>query len=147
MDEGRIERLESSFRLIAPRGPELIDHFFAHLFSKNPALRPLFPRDMTAQKQKFLASIALVVKNFRRPESLRQPFVNLGRRHVGYKALPEHFPIMRETLIGVMRDMTGPAWNSQFTEDWTTILNLVLAMMLEGRDLELKSTKYAMSAR
>ena len=36
MEEARIQRLEQSFNLIAPRGPELVDRFYAHLFSKHP---------------------------------------------------------------------------------------------------------------
>ena len=31
MDQGMINRLESSFKLLAPRGPELVDRFYAEI--------------------------------------------------------------------------------------------------------------------
>lgn len=142
MDDTLIQRLESSFKLLAPRGPELVDHFYAHLFSKNPSLRPLFPRDMSSQKQKLLASIVLVINNLRKPESLRHPLVDLGRRHVAYQTKPDHYPVVRDTLVGVMKDMAGAAWNQQLTDDWTSALNVVASIMLEGHKIEEKSPKH-----
>ncbi|MBX3395374.1 MAG: hypothetical protein KF841_08395 [Phycisphaerae bacterium] len=139
MDEAMIQRLEKSFKLLAPRGPELVDHFYAHLFSKNPTLRKLFPKDMQSQKQQLLASLILVVQNLRKPDALRQPLLDLGRRHVAYQAEPEHYPVVRDTLIGVMKDMAGNAWNDQLTQDWTDAINLVATVMIEGHKLANKS--------
>lgn len=143
MDEAMIQRLEKSFKLLAPRGPELIDHFYAHLFSKNPTLRKLFPKDMQSQKQKLLASLILVIQNLRKPEALRQPLLDLGRRHVAYQTEPAHYPVVRDTLIGVMKDMAGDAWNDQLTQDWTYAINMVAAVMIEGHQLPAKSRNSA----
>ena len=52
MDEQFIRRIEDSFNLLAPRGEELVDRFYANLFARNPELRPLFPPDMKNQKGK-----------------------------------------------------------------------------------------------
>lgn len=90
-----IERLEQSFKLLAPRGPELMDRFYAHLFSKHPAVRPMFPDDMREQKNKLLASLVLVIENIRNTENLAQPLKHMGRRHVGYGTQPEHYPVVR----------------------------------------------------
>ena len=146
MNEALIQRLEASFRQIAPRGPELIDHFYAHLFSKNPALRPLFPRDMMSQKQKMLTSLMLVIRGLRSPEKLRQPLLDMGRRHFSYQTKPEHYTIVRDTLIGVMRDMAGAGWTDQLTRDWTDALNLIADVMLEGHVLESKMPRHASRA-
>lgn len=143
MNEPMIKRLETSFKMIAPRAPELVDHFFAHLFSRNPALRPLFPRDMSSQKQAFLATFMLIAQNLGRPEKFRQPLIDLGRRHQGYKAPLDHYPAFRDTLIGVMRDMTGPKWSEQLTQDWTDALNFVSALMIEGQKQEEKVRGHA----
>jgi hemoglobin-like flavoprotein len=37
-----LEALEASFDLVAPRGDELIDEFYAGLFEAAPAVKPLF---------------------------------------------------------------------------------------------------------
>ncbi len=132
MEQAMIERLESSFNLLAPRGPELVDRFYAHLFSENPGLRPMFPSDMGDQKKKLLASLVLVIENIRNTEKLGQPLHDLGARHVGFGTAPEHYPVVRDTLISVMADMAGEAWNDQLTQDWNGALDFVSSVMLEG---------------
>ena len=132
MEQAMIERLESSFKLLAPRGPELVDRFYAHLFSKHPALRPMFPSDMGEQKKKLLASLVLVIENIRDAGKLEQPLHDMGERHVGYGTAPEHYPVVRDTLVSVMAEMAGEAWNDQLTQDWNDALDVVASAMLEG---------------
>jgi hemoglobin-like flavoprotein len=38
-----LEALETSFDLVAPRGDQLMDEFYARLFAAAPAVRALFP--------------------------------------------------------------------------------------------------------
>ena len=132
MEQATIERLESSFKLLAPRGPELVDRFYAHLFSKHPALRPMFPSDMGEQKRKLLASLVLVIENIRDAGKLEQPLHDMGERHVAYGTAPEHYPVVRDTLVSVMAEMAGEAWNDQLTQDWNGALDFVSSVMLEG---------------
>ncbi len=132
MDTATIERLKSSFNMLAPRGQELVDRFYAHLFSKNPQVRPMFPKSMADQKQKLLTSLVLVVKNLSAPDRLRGPLMDLGRRHNAYGTLPAHYPIVRDTLVSVMSDMAGEGWNDQLQSDWLGALDFVSAVMLEG---------------
>ncbi len=136
MEEATIQRLEKSFQLLAPRGPELVDRFYAHLFSKNPGVREMFPADMAGQKKKLLASLVLVIQNLRKAEMLRPALIDMGRRHVGYGTEPEHYPIVRDTLLCVMSEMAGDLWNEQLTEDWKNALNFVAAVMIEGQKME-----------
>lgn len=132
MEEALIQRLEDSFKLLAPRGPELMDRFYANLFAKHPAVRSMFPTDMSGQKQKLLASLTLVNQNIRSPERLSQPLYEMGRRHAGYGAQEPHYQAVRDTLVGVMSDMAGDAWNDQLTSDWKAALDFVNSVMLEG---------------
>ena len=141
MDARTVELLESSFKLLAPRGPELVDRFYAHLFAENPQVRPMFPKDMVEQKQKLLASIQLVISNLRKPDALHEPLTELGRRHLHLGTQPDHYPIVRDTLIGVMRDMAGEAWTQDFEHVWTDALNLIAGIMIEGQQLEKSSPK------
>jgi len=138
MDIGLTNRVQQSFRQLAPRGPELVDHLFAHLFSKNPQLRPLFPRDMSSQKKNFLATFMLIMRNLSDRDKLRHTLIDLGRRHFKYDARPDQYPLFRDTLIGVMRDMSGAKWNPQLAADWTIALNVIAALMIEGHKLDEK---------
>jgi len=142
MDPRTVELLETSFKLLAPRGPELVDRFYAHLFSAHPQVRPMFPQDMTDQKMKLLASIQLVISNVRNSDALFEPLTNLGRRHLYYGSEPAHYPLVRDTLIGVMCDMAGEAWTEDFERAWTDALNLVAGIMIEGQKKEQASPQF-----
>ncbi len=139
MKEALIQRLKMSFNLLAPRGPELMDRFYAHLFSKHPAMRKMFPRDMSGQKNKLLAALVLVVKNLRNPEQMQPVLIEMGRRHVAYGTERQHYPVFRNTLVQVMANMAGEKWSAQLTADWTAALSVVAAIMLEGHRLEKES--------
>lgn len=132
MDNEMIKRLESSFNLVAPRAQELVDRFYARLFSENPGLRGMFPTDMSNQKQKLIASLVLVVKNLRTPEKLGDPLREMGARHVGYGTQPEHYPVVRDTLVSVMADIAGDAWSETLDQDWKSAVDVVAGIMLEG---------------
>jgi hemoglobin-like flavoprotein len=46
-----LDALETSFDVVAPRGDELMDAFYARLFDAAPAVRPLFAgTDLRRQK-------------------------------------------------------------------------------------------------
>lgn len=132
MDQQRIERLESSFNLVAPRAQELVDRFYALLFARYPQVRPMFPEQMNDQKGKLIASLVLVVKNIRTPDKLLDPLTEMGKRHVAYGAVPEHYPLVRDTMLEVLGEIAGDAWTDQLNEDWFAALDLVSGVMIEG---------------
>jgi methyl-accepting chemotaxis protein len=134
MDSQMIERLEKTFNLLAPRGQELVDRFYANLFANNPGVRPMFPQAMTEQKKKLLASLVLVMQHIRTPEKLRGPLQEMGARHVNYGTQPDHYPIVRDALVGVMAQMAGDAWTDQYANDWNTALDLVASIMIVGAE-------------
>lgn len=142
MNEQTIQAIESSFQLLAPRGEELVQRFYALLFARYPQVRGMFPSEMSNQKQKLLSSIVLVVKNIRQPEKLMEPLKAMGARHSGYGVQPAHYAVVRDTLLEVMSEMAGPAWNAQLSQAWTEALNTVATVMQEGqKDLAAKSAK------
>lgn len=143
MDNATIERLESSFKLLAPRGEELVDQFYSRLFAENPSVRPMFPESMADQKKMLLAALVLVVKNLRNPEKLSEPLKKMGGRHEGYGTKAEHYPIVRDVLVYVMAEMAGSKWNDQLTEDWTNALDFVASIMIEGQKEVQNGTRQA----
>ena len=132
MDEATISRLENSFGLLAPRAEELAERFYGLMFRTHPEVRSLFPEDMTDQKKKIVASLVLVVQNLRKPENLREPLLEMGRRHIGYQVKPEHYPVVRDVLVETMSEMAGEHWSEQLTIDWRGALDFVASVMLEA---------------
>jgi len=132
MNEEMIDRLEKSFKLLAPRGPELVDRFYAHLFSRHPALKPMFPDDMSDQKKKLLGSLVLVIENIRATEKLEKPLADMGRRHVGYGAEEAHYPAVAQTLLLTLAEFTGDAWTPEAANAWKEAVGAIAKHMLAG---------------
>ena len=127
MNEATIVSLEKSFNLLAPRAEELADSFYGTLFSENPGLRPLFPANMTDQKRKLVGALAMAVNNLRAPEQATEPLIELGRRQTCARAPAEHHAIVRDTLIEVMREMGGNAWNHELDRAWREAIDVLHA--------------------
>lgn len=131
-DEALAAALERSFVELAASGDVLIERFYSQLFETYPAVRPLFPSDMTAQRRKLLESLRLVIENVRRPEIVRTTLAELGRRHIGYGVKPEHYPVVVDCLLTAMKEVAGERWTADLAADWRTALELVSHFMLAG---------------
>ena len=128
-----LDTLETSFDLIAPRGEELVDVFYARLFETAPAVQPLFANtDLQKQKAMLLATLVLLRKSLRDLESIAPKLRQLGARHVAYGALPEHYPVVAEVMLASMAEIAGDAWTHDIEAAWAGALGLVATAMLEG---------------
>lgn len=130
-----LDALETSFDLVAPRGDELMDVFYARLFAAAPAVRPLFPAtDMQRQKTMLLATLVLLRKSLRNLEAIVPKLRDLGARHVAYGAEPEHYPVVGEILIASMAEIAGSAWTPGYEQAWSGAFGIVASAMLEGAE-------------
>lgn len=128
-----VHSLETSFDLVAPRGEELMDQFYARLFEAAPAVMPLFTTtDMRGQKAMLLGALALLRKSLRNLDAIVPALRELGARHVGYGATPDHYPVVEEALIGAMAAIAGSAWSSTHESAWREAFAIVAGEMLEG---------------
>jgi hypothetical protein len=80
-----------------------------------------------------LAALVLVRKSLRDLDELVPKLYALGARHVDYGALPEHYPVVGEALIGAMAEVAGPAWTREYEVAWTEAVGVVAGVMIEGR--------------
>jgi hemoglobin-like flavoprotein len=128
-----VDALETSFDLIAPRGEELMDTFYVRLFAAAPAVVPLFAgADMSRQKSKLLATLVLLRKSLRDLDSLVPKLRELGARHGGYGARPEHYAVVGTVLIAAMAEVAGDAWRPEYERAWAGAFDVVAGAMLKG---------------
>jgi len=130
----KLEALENSFDLVAPRGDELMDEFYSRLFAAAPTVRPLFPDDMRRQKTMLLGALVLLRKSLRNLDAIVPKLHELGARHVAYGARPEHYPVVGAVLIESMAAVTGEAWKDEYALAWGEASAVVAAAMLEGAE-------------
>ena len=128
-----LQALETSFDIVAPRGDELMNVFYARLFDAAPAVRPLFAgTDLRRQKAMLLSALVLVRKSLRDLDAIVPTLHKLGGRHVAYGARPEHYPVVAAVLIASMAEVAGPAWRPHHERAWAAALDVVAGAMLEG---------------
>jgi methyl-accepting chemotaxis protein len=130
-----LEALETSFDLVAPRGDELMDVFYARLFAAAPAVRPLFAgTDLARQKTMLLGALVLLRKSLRNLDPIVPKLRELGARHVAYGARPEHYPLVGEVLIAAMAEIAGEAWRIEYARAWAAAYEVVAGAMIEGAE-------------
>ncbi|HEY3182955.1 MAG TPA: globin family protein [Gaiellaceae bacterium] len=128
-----LEALETSFDLVAPRGDELMDVFYARLFAAAPAVIPLFGRtDLARQKTMLLGTLVLLRKSLRDLDAIVPKLRELGARHVAYGAQPEHYSVVGQVLIASMAEIAGSRWSPACERAWTAAFGVVAGAMLEG---------------
>jgi methyl-accepting chemotaxis protein len=128
-----LDALETSFDLVAPRGDELMDTFYARLFAAAPGVRPLFAgTDMRRQKSMLLGALVLLRKSLRDLSAIVPKLRELGRRHVAYGAQAEHYPVVGAVLVASMAEVAGDAWRPEYERAWSDAVDVVAGAMLEG---------------
>lgn len=128
-----LEALETSFDLVAPRGPELMDVFYGRLFATVPAVRPLFAAtDLRKQKMMLLRLLGLLRMSLRDLDSIVPVLHDLGARHAAYGARPEHHPVVGAVLIDSMAEVAGDAWQPRHERAWRSAFDVVGGAMLDG---------------
>ena len=129
-DRDLAQRLRTSFQTIVPAADAFADRFYDRIFAAAPAVRPMFPADMQAQKKKLLATLAWVVEHLEQGEQLKATLRQLGQRHEQYGAEPAHYPLIADAMIATMAEVSGASWNGDIEGDWRTALERVADIML-----------------
>jgi nitric oxide dioxygenase len=90
----------------------------------------MFRTEPQVQAAKLIASLDAIVQNLVDPDANAQMLAELGRRHAGYGAKPEHYDLVIELLVDSMRELMGPAIQDQSLNEWRMALRLVSNQMI-----------------
>lgn len=127
--------LRTTFALLAPKANQLILRFYEELFKRYPAVEPMFANTSRPKQAKMLVgAISTVIDNIDDPDTLVPVLQQMGARHKGYGAVPDHYGAVAETLLDVMKEFAGKAWTKPVHNAWSDALNLVAETMLGGYD-------------
>lgn len=136
----QVQLLEDSFEKIKPRANEFVGSFYENLFTDYPAAQPLFAHtDMAKQSNMLLASLVFVVENLKMPDALTDALKGLGTRHVRYGALPDHYPLVGNSLLKTFEQYLGDDWTPAVKGAWVDAYGLIATVMLEGADYSKES--------
>src|SRR5262245_49494870 len=91
MTPQQIHLVQSSFEKALPIADTVAIRFYDRLFQLDPALRSLFPGDITEQRHKLMATLHIAVHDLHRIEEILPSLWHLGRRHAEYGVCAVHY--------------------------------------------------------
>ena len=124
--------LRRSFEQIRPQSDIAALVFYRNLFTLAPALRPLFHTSIELQGRKLMESLSFTVASLENPGELFPVLESLGRRHVAYGAKAEHYPIVAEAIVQMLRETLGNAMTPETESAWLKALGIVSEVMQRG---------------
>jgi hemoglobin-like flavoprotein len=128
----QITAVQSSFDRVGPELPTLATRFYQELFTRNPALRPLFTTDLTLQKVRFAQKLTEIVRAMPNLDDLLGHTRSLGARHATYGVRVADYATVGDALLAALGAVLGDSFDPATREAWGLAYNLVAETMLEG---------------
>ncbi len=130
MNPAKINLVQESFSKVAPISERAATLFYDRLFEVAPAVKVMFPADMTEQRKKLMATLAVVVNGLSNLESVLPAASALAKRHVSYGARPEHYPVVGGALLWTLEKGLGEAWTADVADAWTAAYGTLSGYMI-----------------
>jgi hemoglobin-like flavoprotein len=126
----QIKLVQESFSKVAPISDQAAVLFYDRLFEVAPQVRVLFPDEMAEQRKKLMATLAVVVNGLTNLEAVLPAASALAKRHVGYGARPEHYPVVGGALLWTLEKGLGDAWTPELAEAWAAAYGTLSGFMI-----------------
>jgi nitric oxide dioxygenase len=130
MTPDQVKLVQQSFAKVAPISEAAAVMFYDRLFEIAPSVKPMFPADMTEQRQKLMATLAVIVNGLGNLESVLPAASALATRHVSYGAKAEHYPVVGAALLWTLEKGLGEAWTSHVADAWTAAYGTLSGYMI-----------------
>ena len=130
MTPDQVELVQQSFAKVAPISEQAALLFYDRLFEVAPSVKSLFPTDMTEQRKKLMATLAVVVGGLNNLDSILPAASALAKRHVGYGAKPEHYPVVGGALLWTLEKGLGDDWTPELASAWTAAYGTLSGFMI-----------------
>ena len=130
MNAAQIQLVQDSFAKVAPISEQAAVIFYDRLFEVAPSVKAMFPADLTEQRKKLMATLAVVVGGLSNLETILPAASALAKRHVAYGAKPEHYPVVGSTLLWTLEKGLGDAWTPDVASAWTAAYGVLSNFMI-----------------
>jgi hemoglobin-like flavoprotein len=130
MTPKQVELVQQSFAKVIPISEQASVLFYDRLFEIAPQVRAMFPDDMTEQRRKLMMMLAAVVNGLGDLPSILPAASALAKRHTGYGATAEHYPVVGAALLWTLEKGLGDAWTPEVAEAWTTAYGTLSGYMI-----------------
>jgi len=129
MRPDHIAIVRATWALAAPNATPIGLLFYARLFELDPALRRLFPDDVTPQTTKLMHTLGVAVASLDRPETIVPAAELLGRRHVDYGVRDRDYDTVGRALLDTLATAFGDAFTAEVRAAWAEAYALLAGVM------------------
>jgi len=130
MTPDQVKLVQESFARVAPISEQAAVLFYDRLFEIAPFVKGMFPTDMSEQRRKLMATLAIVVNGLSNLEMILPAASALATRHVAYGAKAEHYPVVGEALLWTLEKGLGAGWTPDVAEAWTAAYTTLSGFMI-----------------
>jgi nitric oxide dioxygenase len=130
MTPEQIKLVQDSFAKVAPISEKAAELFYGRLFEIAPQVRAMFPDDMTEQRKKLMATLAIVVNGLNNLDTILPAASALAKRHIAYGAEAAHYPIVGQALLWTLEQGLGPSWTPEVAAAWTGAYTTLSGFMI-----------------
>jgi hemoglobin-like flavoprotein len=130
MTPDQVTLVQQSFAKVAPISEAAAVIFYDRLFEVAPSVKPMFPADMKEQRKKLMATLAVVVGGLGNLDSVLPAASALAKRHVGYGAKAEHYPVVGGALLWTLEKGLGDGWTPEVADAWTAAYGTLSGFMI-----------------
>lgn len=123
-----------SFGRVFPFRQKLTDVFYQELFEMAPEARPLFPDDLSGQKDKLAHTLNMVVTNLNKFDKIIDAVRALGQRHAGYGATPAHYEVVGIALVTALKKVTPGGLKPEEEGAWVSAYNIISEAMIQAAE-------------
>ena len=130
MTPEQVQLVQQSFSKVAPIADQAALMFYDRLFEVAPQVKAMFPADMTEQRKKLMATLAVVVNGLSNLEQILPAASALATRHVAYGAKAEHYPVVGSALLWTLEKGLDEAWTADVACAWTAAYGTLSSFMI-----------------
>jgi hemoglobin-like flavoprotein len=130
MTPAQVELVQHSFSKVAPIADQAAVMFYDRVFEVAPQVKAMFPTDLTEQRKKLMATLAVVVNGLGNLQSVLPAASALARRHVAYGVKAEHYPVVGAALLWTLEKGLSDAWTAEIADAWTTAYGTLSGFMI-----------------
>ena len=132
LDTVEIACIRNGFNAVAADADRFTADFYARLFELAPTLRPLFPDDLSSQRDKLKHMLGMLVAGLDRPAALKPSLAALGDRHRSYGVVKADFIVVGQALLDTLSLHLGEQFGHAQRSAWTALYTRIMAIMTMG---------------
>lgn len=127
-----ITLVQQSLAQIMPEADKVAALLYRRLFELDPALRPLFPDDLTGHGRHFLAALQIGINGLSAAETIIPVIKQLGYRHAGAGVRGQDYHTFGLALLWTVAEILGADFTTEVAMAWNDAYCLLAGLMKEA---------------